>query len=141
VLAFYQERIANEAFIRTATLRDSVLRLVRVIDYQLAPGAAPTTVLAFTLERDATALIPARTRVQSVPAEGETPQKYETLEDLAASGHLNRLRLFPTPEDSTLINSLLMPFRKQRDYWRTPDGEVLRRGTNIGSANPMRMEE
>jgi hypothetical protein len=97
VLTFYTERIANEAFIRTATLRDSVLRLVRVIDYQLAPGAAATTTLAFTLERDAIARIPARTRVQSVPAEGETPQKYETTEALLASAHLNRLRLVPEP--------------------------------------------
>ena len=97
VLTFYTERIANEAFVRTATLRDSVLRLVRVIDYQLAPGAAATTALAFTLEKNARALIPARSRVQSVPAEGETPQKYETLEPLAASGHLNRLRLAPRP--------------------------------------------
>ena len=97
VLTFYTERIANEAFIRTATLRDSVLRLVRVIDYQLAPGAAATTSLAFTLERDAIARIPARTRVQSVPAEGETPQKYETTEAFLASAHLNRLRLVPEP--------------------------------------------
>ncbi|MCI0343947.1 MAG: hypothetical protein L0221_00700, partial [Chloroflexi bacterium] len=93
----YTERLANEAFIRTATLRDSVLRLVRVIDYQLAPGAAATTTLAFTLERDAIARIPARTRVQSVPGEGETPQKYETTEALLASAHLNRLRLVPAP--------------------------------------------
>lgn len=97
VLTFYTERIANEAFLRTATQRDSVLRLVRVIDYQLAPGAAATTVVAFTLERGAEALIPARTRMQSVPGEGETAQKYETLEPLAARAALNRLRLFPAP--------------------------------------------
>jgi hypothetical protein len=97
VLTFYTERIANEAFLRTATQRDSVLRLVRVIDYQLAPGAAATTAVAFTLERGAAALIPARTRMQSVPGEGETAQKYETLEPLAARAALNQLRLFPAP--------------------------------------------
>jgi sterol desaturase/sphingolipid hydroxylase (fatty acid hydroxylase superfamily) len=48
---------------------------------------------------------------------------------------------YSTPEDSKLINSLLMPFRKQRDYWRTHDGKVPQRIRNIGSANPMRMEE
>jgi len=95
VLTFYQERIANEAFLRTATLRDSMLRLVRLIDYQLASGAAATTQLAFTLDAGARALIPARTRAQSVPAEGETPQKFETLADLLADARLNRLRLFP----------------------------------------------
>jgi hypothetical protein len=96
VLTFYQERIANEAFLRTATLRDSVLRLVRLIDYQLSSGAAATTQLAFTLDTGAKALIPAGTRSQSVPGEGEKPQKFETLAALLADARLNRLRLFPT---------------------------------------------
>ena len=95
VLTFYQERIANEAFLRTATLRDSVLRLVRLIDYQLRPGAATTTQLAFMLEPGAKTLIPAGTRAQSVPGEGEKPQKFETLSPLLADARLNRLRLFP----------------------------------------------
>jgi len=77
VLTFYEERIANEAYLRTAVQRDSLLRLVRLIDYELGPGAAATAALAFTLEQDATALIPVGTRVQSVPNEGQQPQKYE----------------------------------------------------------------
>lgn len=48
---------------------------------------------------------------------------------------------YSTYEDTRLVSSLLLPFRKQRDYWRTPDGKVPRRDTNIGSANPMHMEE
>ena len=50
VLSFYQERIANEAFLRTATERRSVLELARLIGYELAPGVAAGTCLAFTLE-------------------------------------------------------------------------------------------
>ncbi|MCY7399452.1 MAG: putative baseplate assembly protein [Nocardioides sp.] len=97
VLSFYLERIANDAFIRTAPSRDAVLRLVRLIDYHLAPGVAATTRLAFTLERTSTALIPARSRVQSVPGAGQKPQKYETLAALDADSRLNRLRIFPAP--------------------------------------------
>lgn len=97
VLSFYLERIANDAFIRTAPTRDAVLRLVRLIDYHLAPGVAATTRLAFTLERNSTALVPARTRVQSVPGAGQKPQKYETLASLDADSRLNRLRAFPAP--------------------------------------------
>jgi hypothetical protein len=97
VLTFYQERTANEAFLRTATLRDSVLRLVRLIGYELRPGAAATTQLAFTLDVGATALIPVATRVQSVPAEGEKPQKFETLASVLADARLNKLRVFPAP--------------------------------------------
>ena len=97
VLSFYLERIANDAFVRTAPTRDAVLRLVRLIDYQLAPGVAATTKLAFTLERDARAIIPARSRVQSVPGAGQKPQKYETLAALEADARLNRLRAMPAP--------------------------------------------
>ena len=97
VLTFYQERAANEAFLRTATLRDSVLRLVRLIGYELSPGAAATAQLAFTLDVGATALIPIGTRVKSVPGEGEKPQTYETLAAVAGDGRLNKLRLLPHP--------------------------------------------
>lgn len=97
VLTFYQERVANEAFLRTVTLRDSVLRLVRLIDYELRPGSAATTALAFTLDAGARALIPVGTRAQSVPGQGETPQKFETLAPLMADARFNKLRLFPVP--------------------------------------------
>src|SRR3954462_7390747 len=40
VLTFYQERYANEAFLRTARRRESVSRLARLIDYKLRPGVA-----------------------------------------------------------------------------------------------------
>jgi len=31
---------------------------------------------------------------------------------------------YSSRDDNQLINTLLMPFRKQRDYWRQPDGEL-----------------
>jgi uncharacterized phage protein gp47/JayE len=97
VLTFYQERIANEGYLRTARLRDSVLRMARLIDYQLGPGAAATTLLAFTLEKDARVKIPVGLRVQSVPGQDEKPQKFETLEAITADARLNRLRIVPAP--------------------------------------------
>jgi sterol desaturase/sphingolipid hydroxylase (fatty acid hydroxylase superfamily) len=30
-------------------------------------------------------------------------------------------------EDNSLSNALLLPFRRQRDYWRRPDGTIVRR--------------
>src|SRR4030095_4107930 len=50
VLAFYQERIANENYLRTATERRSILELSPLIGYELAPGVAASTFLAFTLQ-------------------------------------------------------------------------------------------
>src|ERR1041384_4339969 len=49
VLTFYQERIANEAYLRTATERLSILELARLINYELRPGVAASTYLAFTI--------------------------------------------------------------------------------------------
>src|SRR5215470_11201948 len=98
VLTFYQERIANEGYLRTARLRDSILRLARLLDYQLRPGVAATTLLAFTLDKHAALRIPLGLRVQSVPADDEKPQVYETLESILADAKLNSLRILPAPE-------------------------------------------
>ena len=87
VLSFYQERIVNESYLRTATERRSVLELASLIGYQLAPGVAASTALAFTLEpapgQPALAAqpvtIPVGTRVQSVPDPGQNSQTFETV--------------------------------------------------------------
>ena len=93
VLTFYQERIANEGFLRTAIERRSVLELAWLIGYQLRPGVAASTYLAYTLDSDAEALIPAGTRAQSIPGPGELPQSFETAEDLKARGEWNLLQV------------------------------------------------
>ena len=43
VLTFYQERIASESYLRTATERFSLLQLARLIGYELRPGVAGRT--------------------------------------------------------------------------------------------------
>jgi hypothetical protein len=92
ILGFYQERIANENFLRTATERRSLLELARLIGYELAPGVAAGTHLAFTLQEApggaaaaaAPVTIPVGTRVQSVPGPDEQPQSFETVEAFEA---------------------------------------------------------
>src|SRR5207244_9631883 len=46
VLTFYQDRIANEGYLRTATERRSVLEAARLVGYELRPGVAASTYLA-----------------------------------------------------------------------------------------------
>lgn len=97
ILAFYQERIANEGFLRTATERRSLLELARTIGYELRPGVAASAYLSFTVDGSpgspGTATVPAGTRVQSMPAsQGELPQTFETGVDLAADAAWNALR-------------------------------------------------
>jgi hypothetical protein len=96
VLTFFQERIANEGFLRTATERRSMLELAREIDYELAPGVAAGTFLAFSCDEMAgspeTVAIPAGTKVQSVPKGEQLPQTFETSEALVALPEFSDIR-------------------------------------------------
>src|SRR5688500_17051221 len=50
VLAFYEERIANEHYLRTAAEPRSLRELARLTGYQPAPGVAANVDLAFMLD-------------------------------------------------------------------------------------------
>lgn len=100
VLTFYQERLANESYLRTATQVQSLIELSRLIGYTPVPGIAAACYVAFTLKAapgqppdpTATAItIPAGTQVQSVPAQGQKPQVFETSADIQAKPDWNAL--------------------------------------------------
>ena len=92
VLTFYQERIANEGYLRTATERRSILELARLIGYKLRPGVSSSVYLAFTLENGYEVVIPAGTRAQSLPGPGELPQSFETSDPIPARSEWNTLQ-------------------------------------------------
>ncbi len=93
VLSFYQERIANEGYLRSATERRSVLELARLVDYRLRPGVAASVYLAYTVEKDSPPVtIPADARAQSIPAPGEQMQTFETAEAVVARYEWNTLK-------------------------------------------------
>jgi hypothetical protein len=96
VLTFYQERIANEAYLRTATERRSVLEMARTIGYELNPGVAAGVYLAFTVDdttkQYAKVTIPEGTQVQSLPAQGKLPQTFETSQQFQARAEWNTLK-------------------------------------------------
>ena len=114
VLGFYQERLANEAYIGTATERFSIGELARLVGYRLHPGAAAQTDLVLLMDDPpgaepavADLTVPAGTRVQSQPGPGETAQVFETIAPLDARVAWNRLRprqselVLPGPGDRT----------------------------------------
>jgi hypothetical protein len=108
VLSFYQERIANESYLGTATEQFSILQLARLIGYELSPGVAAGTCLAFTLEdvpgqqllspaERNQALVPPvtidiGTKVQSTPGPGEKAQTFETIEAIEARPEWNAIQ-------------------------------------------------
>lgn len=110
VLTFYQERVANESYLRTATERVSLQEMGKLIGYRLRPGVAAETRLAFALETPKTPPpglppepgafvtgIPAALtlalglKVQSVPGPDEKPQTFETVEEIAARPEWNAI--------------------------------------------------
>ena len=91
VLAFYQERIANEGYLRTATERRSVLELARLVGYRLRPGVSASVYLAFELDKKFDGTIPAGTRAQSTPDPGALPQFFETGESVPGKGIWNAI--------------------------------------------------
>jgi len=109
VLTFYQERIANEGYLRTAIERRSVLEMARTIGYELNPGVAASTYLAFTVDDSsdlyAEVTIPEGTQVQSIPAQGKLPQTFETSEKLEAHVEWNALEPRLTIHQTLAIGS------------------------------------
>jgi hypothetical protein len=104
VLTFYQERIANEGFLPTATQRRSILELARLIGYRLRPGVAASVFLAYTLEKNSKVEIPLGARAQSVPGPGELPQSFETSEKLETRTEWNSLQVRLTRPQKLSVN-------------------------------------
>lgn len=124
VLTFYQERIANEAWLRTATERRSILELARTVGYELKPGVAASTYLCFVTESAAGAPASVRldkgTRVQSIPAQDEKPQVLETVEELEARPGWN--------ERKPVLDTLRAPTAGDTSAWFRGTGLTLRAG-------------
>lgn len=99
VLTFYQERIANEAYLGTAALRDSLLRIVKVIDYHPAPGAAASGLVAFTASKGTSLVVPANFRLGSKPAPGQAPLTFETSTAVTVFGDNSSVPLSPLSPD------------------------------------------
>lgn len=94
VLSFYQERIANEGYLRTATERRSVVELANLVGYRPRPGVSASVFLAYTMDPNIPeeVIIPAGSRVQSIPGADEMPQAFETGEALKAKAQWNNLK-------------------------------------------------
>ena len=48
---------------------------------------------------------------------------------------------YSNPEDNSLRSAIWLPFRRQRDYWRRPDGVLVTRHTQPEESNPHRLAE
>lgn len=132
VISFYQERIANEAYLRTATERRSLLELASLVGYQPAPGVAASSWLAFEMDQPLTAdappvlplLLTAGSRVQSVPGADEAPQTFETVEAITARTQWNAIRA-QLCETQSIVSDLEDLYLKGTATQLTPGDAIL----------------
>ena len=115
ILTFYQERIANEAYLRTATELVSVGELAKLIGYKLRPGLAASAALSFTMTSPpplpgagnpasgpagpasppsgspAWIALATGTQAQSVPDPGTQPATFETIAPITGRAEWNAI--------------------------------------------------
>jgi hypothetical protein len=77
ILTFYNERIANQDYLRTADLPESVKRLILLLGYRPRPGIGATGTLAALLSSPKPITLPQGFQVQSKPGPGKQPQIFE----------------------------------------------------------------
>lgn len=92
ILTFYQERIANEGYLRTATEQRSVIELGRLTGYEPRPGVAASVYLAFSVQDGFDGEVPERTRTQSLPRPDQQAQLFETSVAISARAEWNAMR-------------------------------------------------
>jgi hypothetical protein len=63
-MAYYQDRVAREGYLETATQRRSIQRLARFVDYDIHDGLGASAWLDFQVSLGASGLIPAGTPVR-----------------------------------------------------------------------------
>jgi len=106
ILSYYQDRIANEAFLNTAQERRSVINHLRLIGYEMAPAAAASTTLNLIVGNNVTQSIEVRKGDQFATKSGKD-RKSVTFEY--------------TGEKPLVLDPTTAPFKKATN----PDGSPL----------------
>ena len=77
LLTFYNERIASQAYLRTADLPESLTRLIQLLGYRPRPGIGARGTLAALVSGPKPATLPKGLQVQSKPGPGSQPLLFE----------------------------------------------------------------
>lgn len=94
ILTFYQDRYANEVYLRTATERESVRDLVRLLGYRLRPGLGGRATFALECRGKTAISIPRGFPFEARLSGRDKPTHFETVSDLTAYPALSRFRLY-----------------------------------------------
>lgn len=107
ILTFYNERIANEAYLRTADLPESVKRLISVLGYRPRPGIGARGLVAALLNAQTEMILPVGFQIQSKPGPGKQPQIFELTKETKLVAP-DAVDLDPPPDASEILSGRLL---------------------------------
>jgi hypothetical protein len=107
ILTFYSDRIANESYLRTADLPESVQRLVRILGYRPRPGIGASGIVAAIANNSKPFSLPQGFQIQSKPSQGKQPQIFELDADTLIQ-FPGVIAAEPLPNTNLIPNSLLL---------------------------------
>ncbi len=112
IITFYNEQIANQAYLRTANLPESVTHLIALLGYRPRPAIGATGVLAALVSPGPTfggrsIVLPQGLQFQSKPTPGQAPQTFELRADTTISA-IDQLPAAPPPHLLTHITQRIV---------------------------------
>ena len=129
ILTFYNERIANEDYLGTAQLPESVNHLVQVLGYRPRPALGSTGTLAALLSPGARlpVILPAGMAIQSKPGPGQPPQVFE----LAGQASLTAPDLIAANVAVVAPNAWLLPQDGSNWVWLSGKVSGIKAGDRL----------
>jgi hypothetical protein len=121
VLTFYNERIIQEGFLRTAVFPEDVRRIIRLLGYRPRPGIGATGVVAALTDSTQPFVLPRGFAIEGASAPGQPSQIFELDDDVpigtlgrrlpSSAGFTrvpDRIGTFPSPRDARgfLLNAV-----------------------------------
>lgn len=129
VLTFYDQTIANESYLRTASERLSIFELARLIGYKPHPGVAASTLLAFTMDdlpgSPEKVKLSVGTKVQSTPKQDEQAQLFETVKEIEARPAWNNISPRLNQRHSLTRNTKILLFQGVSTQLKSGDGVLF----------------
>jgi hypothetical protein len=128
ILTFYNERIANQDYLRTADLPESINNLIALLGYRPRPAIAAYGSLAALLSPGPSfggqaITLPQGLQFQSKPTPGEPPQTFE----LSADTPIGRPDQLPATPPLALLGQVSTP-----PVWRYDPYRIFRYGGGFG---------
>ncbi|HKY35570.1 MAG TPA: baseplate J/gp47 family protein [Polyangiaceae bacterium] len=136
ILSYYQDRVANEAFLATAQQRSSVIQHLRLIGYEMAGATPSTTELSLIVANSRTGLLEVRKGDQFATRSGKAQKSvtFEYTDDKPLVIDLSAL----APDSARTPEGAPLPgFKETRPCIPVREGRtVLRESIGVSSGAP-----